>query len=369
MAGDYKSAFRSTARFGLVISFVLFVAIVALCLFGDTFYPRADIAKPFWSNKVLIWTNALANVVFGFGTIFVGILLTQMRRRRPDLPFNWALIFLAVFLFAFGIVSLLGFIATWWITLSILWIGIGLKIFGAVAAAITGFLFWRILPDIVALPTIDAVVAEREARARAEAELQAKREVVKQAGHELRGPLTPILAALDGIDNDPDARTVLRRSIQQMATSITNTLESFGVGGDAVPNFRESNSRIDRIVVVEDHADTARVFTSLLKRAGYDVHHADTAAAARESTRAGDFLICDIGLPDESGWSLMADLSQRGVNGIAVSGFATAEDKCRSAESGFLAHLTKPVEFENIIREIRQHAALTGADGDGDVFA
>ena len=357
MSGESKRAFRSATMFGVIISLGLLLSIAALCLFGARFYPRADLAKPFWSNSVLIWTNALSNIVSGVGALFVAVLLTVVQRRRPDLPFNWALLFLAVFLFAFGIVSVLSFIGTWHLNLAILWVGIGLKIFGAVLATITGFLFWRILPDISALPTIEAIVAEREARASAEAELRAKKEVVKQAGHELRGPLTPILAAADALDGHDEVARLLRSSIRQMATSITKTLESFGVDGTGPPNFRDATTPIERILVVEDHADTARVFTSLLKRVGYNVHQCDTAAAARETARAGDFVVCDIGLPDESGWSLMADLSQRGIAGIAVSGYATAEDKCRSATSGFLAHLTKPVDFPKLVEEIRRHEA------------
>jgi CheY-like chemotaxis protein len=341
--------------FGVAVSMVLLAAIVALCLFGSRFYPRADIAQPFWSNSVLIWTNAISNIVFGVGALFVSVLLAIVQRRRPDLPFNWALLFLAVFLFASGIVSLISFIATWRLTLTILWVGIGLKIFAAVTATITGFLFWRILPEIFRLPTIEAIVAEREGRARAEAELRAKREVVKQAGHELRGPLTPILAAVDGLAGENDDVALLRRSVQQMAASITNTLESFGIGSDEPPKFRQTTVSIDRLLVVEDHPDTARIFVSLLTRAGFKVHQCGTAGAARSAARAGDFLLCDLGLPDETGWSLMSDLSQRGLTGIAISGFATAEDKHRSAESGFLAHLTKPVEFGKLVEEIKRY--------------
>src|SRR5205085_11992390 len=309
MTGDYKRAFRSAAMFGVAMSLLLLFTIVALCLFGDRYYPRDDLSKPFWSNSILIWMNAVSNVVFGIGALFVSVLLVIVQRRRPDLPFNWALPFLAVFLFAFGIVSLLAFIGTWHLTLSILWFGIGLKIFAAVTATITGFLFWRILPDIIALPTVNAVVAEREARATAEAEQGAKRDVVKQAGHELRGPLTPILAALDQIHGETETITLLRRSVQQMASSITHTLDSFGIGGTEVAKFREAAQPIERIVVVEDHADTARAFASLLARAGYKVEQCDSAATARDTVRAGDFLLCDIGLPDGDGWELMGELS------------------------------------------------------------
>jgi CheY-like chemotaxis protein len=36
------------------------------------------------------------------------------------------------------------------------------------------------------------------------------------------------------------------------------------------------------------------------------------------------------------------------IKGIAISGFGSAEDIARSKASGFLRHLTKPVDFQQL---------------------
>ena len=104
-----------------------------------------------------------------------------------------------------------------------------------------------------------------------------------------------------------------------------------------------------RILLVEDHEPTRVALTNLLERRGHKVQKAGSAAeatslAARESF---DLVISDIGLPDNSGYDLMAGLrDQFGLKGIALSGYGMEEDVTRSLQSGFLAHLIKPVRID-----------------------
>ena len=55
----------------------------------------------------------------------------------------------------------------------------------------------------------------------------------------------------------------------------------------------------------------------------------------------------DIGLPDGSGQDLMRKLHENKPNlkGIAASGFGTQDDIEESIASGFMIHLTKPIEM------------------------
>ncbi len=112
------------------------------------------------------------------------------------------------------------------------------------------------------------------------------------------------------------------------------------------------------ILVVEDHEDTRRVLSRALRRKGYGVTVAGSVEAAVEQftgSRA-DLVICDIGLPDGTGWDLMEKLRPHGpVRAIAVSGYGMTHDVEKSREVGFLEHLTKPLDFprlEQLIREI-----------------
>src|SRR5205807_821199 len=108
-----------------------------------------------------------------------------------------------------------------------------------------------------------------------------------------------------------------------------------------------------RILLVEDHADTARQLTRLLQRAGHEVVTASTIKDARAliaSAEPGRFniLISDLGLPDGSGHDLMRDLSQdrdHQIPAIALSGYGMKEDIRESMAAGFARHLTKPVDW------------------------
>jgi CheY-like chemotaxis protein/anti-sigma regulatory factor (Ser/Thr protein kinase) len=117
-----------------------------------------------------------------------------------------------------------------------------------------------------------------------------------------------------------------------------------------------------RLLLVEDHAATLGVLTKLLVRAGHSVSTASTAAAALEAARntTFDLVLSDIGLPDASGLSLMEELRARyGLRGIALTGYGQEEDQRRSREAGFVAHLTKPIDIEQLRRAL---AAFTSGE-------
>jgi PAS domain S-box-containing protein len=112
-----------------------------------------------------------------------------------------------------------------------------------------------------------------------------------------------------------------------------------------------------QILLVEDHEDTARVLGRILRNAGFDVSHAGTVAEARTlaGTRPFDLLISDVGLPDGSGLELMKTLRDaQNIKGIALSGFGTDEDVAASAAAGFVAHITKPVDWDRLRAEIEK---------------
>jgi CheY-like chemotaxis protein len=110
-------------------------------------------------------------------------------------------------------------------------------------------------------------------------------------------------------------------------------------------------SRTLKILLVEDDGPTLKVMTRLLGKAPYVVKTANTFASAVEAATAEDFdlIISDIGLPDGSGLELMRQIRDRyAARGIALSGYGMEEDIRKSREAGFLAHLTKPVDFEKL---------------------
>jgi DNA-binding response OmpR family regulator len=114
-----------------------------------------------------------------------------------------------------------------------------------------------------------------------------------------------------------------------------------------------------RLLVVEDHADTAHAFSYLLSRFGHTVDVAGDIHAALElcSLNAYDITLTDIGLPDGTGWDLMRELLARGpMRGIAISGYGYDAEK--SLEAGFDEHLTKPVLIEPLLAAVKRVGAL-----------
>jgi PAS domain S-box-containing protein len=112
-----------------------------------------------------------------------------------------------------------------------------------------------------------------------------------------------------------------------------------------------------KILLVEDHGDTARALTRLLKRQGYEVETADSVATALEAVKREKFqlLLCDIGLPDGTGFQLMEEVRKLSrTPALALSGFGMEEDVAKSRQAGFEGHLTKPVNFQKLEAAIWQ---------------
>src|SRR5262245_35983317 len=114
-----------------------------------------------------------------------------------------------------------------------------------------------------------------------------------------------------------------------------------------------------RILLVEDHEDTNRSLTNLLRRRGYQVQSALTFQSAIELSgkEKFDVLISDLGLPDGSGIDLIQKLASKPPLGIALTGFGMEQDIRRSREAGFQHHLVKPIDLNKLDSLIQEGAA------------
>lgn len=105
-----------------------------------------------------------------------------------------------------------------------------------------------------------------------------------------------------------------------------------------------------RILLVEDHADTAYVISKLLESHGHQVDIASSTKAAVDllTRMSYSIVISDIGLPDGSGFALIShvrNVLKLQMPAIALTGFGTEDDVKKNLSAGFNAHLTKPVNF------------------------
>jgi PAS domain S-box-containing protein len=135
------------------------------------------------------------------------------------------------------------------------------------------------------------------------------------------------------------------------------TIEAPTSGPESILPVRRQarDTRGRKILLVDDHVDTASAVRVLLERRGYKITVADTMHSAMDAFASDtfDLVISDIGLPDGSGWELISSLQERSkVHAIALSGFCTEQDIERSRKAGFDRHLTKPFNFNDLHREI-----------------
>ena len=112
------------------------------------------------------------------------------------------------------------------------------------------------------------------------------------------------------------------------------------------------SDRTPRIIVVEDHADTAEGLRRFLTHIGYKVYIAPDVASARALAKAVEFdvLLSDIRLPDGTGWDLMRELKEDRpeLPAVAISAFNSDDEIARSKRVGFLDHVAKPLVAEEL---------------------
>jgi CheY-like chemotaxis protein len=114
-----------------------------------------------------------------------------------------------------------------------------------------------------------------------------------------------------------------------------------------------------RLIVVEDHADSAEGLKKFLTAVGYQVFVATDMGSAVSLASAVEFdvLLSDLALPDGTGWELMKRLSaERRIRAIAFSGHNSPVDMQRSTEAGFLEHIPKPLCPERLCTAINRAA-------------
>lgn len=141
--------------------------------------------------------------------------------------------------------------------------------------------------------------------------------------------------------------------------NVTASLKTASHGMTAKIARPAGNARSLRLLLVEDHENTAEVLLRLLRRAGHAVQHAGTIARGLQwaTEETFDLVISDLGLPDGSGLELMRQLQHtHGLRGIALSGYGSHTDIAASREAGFLQHLLKPVEWKQLDETIRGFA-------------
>jgi CheY-like chemotaxis protein len=109
-----------------------------------------------------------------------------------------------------------------------------------------------------------------------------------------------------------------------------------------------------KIVVADDNRDAAVSLTKLLEVMGNEVRTAgdgEEAVVVAEAFRP-DAVLLDIGMPRLNGYEAARRIREqpwgRDMVLVALTGWGQEEDKQRSREAGFDAHMTKPVDPQTL---------------------
>ncbi len=115
-----------------------------------------------------------------------------------------------------------------------------------------------------------------------------------------------------------------------------------------------------RVLIVDDDEDSLELLAFLLRQQGAIATPVTSASAALEALRQStyDILISDIGMPDMNGYDLIRQLRTLPQNmggripAIALTAYASEQDREYILSAGFQTHLAKPLNPERVYRAI-----------------
>ncbi len=114
---------------------------------------------------------------------------------------------------------------------------------------------------------------------------------------------------------------------------------------------RTSPNKNLRVLLLEDHEDTAQVLAQVMRGMGHAVEICSSIAQGREIIHGQEFdiILSDLGLPDGTGIDFIRAVRKTcQTPAVALTGYGMAEDIENCLQAGFDEHLTKPVDFEKL---------------------
>ena len=113
-----------------------------------------------------------------------------------------------------------------------------------------------------------------------------------------------------------------------------------------------------RVLIVDDNRDAADSLAMLVEHGGHTALVAYDGATALEAVERErpDVVLLDIGLPQMDGHDVCREIRKapwgRTMRVIALTGWGQEDDRRKSREAGFDAHLVKPVDFEKLLAQL-----------------
>ncbi|HWI80213.1 MAG TPA: response regulator, partial [Ramlibacter sp.] len=139
--------------------------------------------------------------------------------------------------------------------------------------------------------------------------------------------------------------------------------------GEIASPPRQEQADAWRVMVVDDNRDSADTTTAILRLLGNHVECAYSGQDALNLARRfkAHVVLLDLAMPGMDGFETLRQLralpGMMHVFGIAMTGYGSQDDKRRTQDAGFDAHLIKPVELDALIKllnDARGRAAQAG---------
>jgi signal transduction histidine kinase/DNA-binding response OmpR family regulator len=114
-----------------------------------------------------------------------------------------------------------------------------------------------------------------------------------------------------------------------------------------------------KVLVVDDEPDSRDLLMTIFSRCGSEVRCSESAAHAMQEFEKWnpELLVSDIGMPNEDGYSLIrrvreleSDSAQ--IPAVALTAYATDEDRLQALSAGFQIHVAKPIEPESFVTSV-----------------
>ncbi len=147
--------------------------------------------------------------------------------------------------------------------------------------------------------------------------------------------------------------------------SVTQQQPPFAANRNQNGRFNRSESaellKGVRLLLVEDDEDSREMLETMFRQ--YDMKIAVAASAAEALQTIRQFqphvLISDVGLPGEDGYELIRKIrllppEQCGaIPAVALTGYASLQDRALALAAGYQEHLSKPVDIEKLIELVK----------------
>jgi CheY-like chemotaxis protein len=117
-----------------------------------------------------------------------------------------------------------------------------------------------------------------------------------------------------------------------------------------------------KLIVVEDHSDTRQMMTFVLEQNGASVRATDSVTPALQmfEEQHPDIVVADISMAGLNGYALISEVRRINAEGgfhtpvIAVTAFASPQDRELAMSAGFDRYIVKPINLHELIQAIVQ---------------